>query len=109
MKSLYEVGKEQTGSWCSDTIIEMKEEISMKKVLLMVEEGNMSHIVNGEFGGTPMTQSEEIANLTKSVKSGKLLMERVIGVDCNDGGSGGKYYTYGVCEVLQFFKHDCVY
>lgn len=71
MKSLYEAGKEQTGSWCSDTIIEMKEEISMKKVLLMVEEGNMSHIVNGEFGGTPMTQSEEIANLTKSVKSGK--------------------------------------
>lgn len=51
MKSLYEVGKEQTGSWCSDTIIEMKEEISMKKVLLMVEEGNMSHIVNARQWG----------------------------------------------------------
>ena len=48
MKSLYEVGKEQTGSWCSDTIIEMKEEISMKKVFLMVEERSEERRVGKE-------------------------------------------------------------
>lgn len=36
--------------------------------------GNILKVVSGEFGGVPMTQAEEIKNLTQTVKSGKGLV-----------------------------------
>lgn len=67
MKISYELGKERTDA----KNIELKGESSMERIMLAIEESNMTHVVPGKFCGTPLTQAEEIANLTKSVKNGK--------------------------------------
>lgn len=46
----------------------------MMRENLMVEGCNIVKVASGEFGGVPMTQAEEIKNLSKTVKNGQGLV-----------------------------------